>query len=174
MRSSIREDWTWEAFSQHACSQSVWHLFHLHASVCRPCLLAFTIFCMFHSQDLQCLWWSLPSFLFSLSLLAIELLPIIGLYAIGKHVETDVENVLQTFLFCTTWVIKPRHVPETLLWISGMAESLENHEKTENPKRTERLEAWKMRYIWEENSICQCVGCSQASTQSGDCLCALS
>ncbi len=41
-------------------------------------------------------------FLFSLSLLAIELLAITGLYAIGKHVETDVENVLQTFLFCTT------------------------------------------------------------------------
>ncbi len=85
-------------------------------------------------------------FLFSLSLLAIELLAILGLYAIGKHVETDVENVLQTFLFCTTWVIKPRHVPETLLWISGMAESLENHEKPEKPKMTERFEAWKMRY----------------------------
>jgi hypothetical protein len=41
-------------------------------------------------------------FLFSLSLLAIELLAITGLYAIGKHVETDVENVLQTFLFHTT------------------------------------------------------------------------
>ncbi len=41
-------------------------------------------------------------FLFSLSLLAIELLAIIGLYAIGQHVETDVENILQTFLFYTT------------------------------------------------------------------------
>ncbi len=50
------------------------------------------------------------------------------------------------FCFIQHEYIKPRHVPETLLWISRMAESLDNHEKPEKPKRTEIGSFEKMRY----------------------------